>query len=279
MHSAEEMSVSEKKEFLEKLMKEGFNNTPFDELSDEEQAVDTVYVAMQEDDEEKAYEFIDYALSLDTKCELAYEALGDLADNQHVAGACFKMGADIGLRKYLSKEDHAENNESVEVGMFYSMFETRPTIRCLYKYGDTLLGAGNYDDALEVFKEVLRLNTSDNMGARYALLHLLIGNEEKEEFLRCYKKYKDDSSTQMKYAHLLFLYVFERENTKAIEKAKKEALESSKYIPKLLAKRQEDGSLHGAYAMGSKEEADMYDFMFGQFWEEVDGAIEMLNAK
>ena len=136
-HQFEKMTDKEKKTFLDSLMKNGFDNTPFDDLTTEQQAIDAVCVAMDDDDEDKAYELIDFALSLDPTCELAYEALGDFSDNIHVSGACYKMGADIGLAKYLDGASAETNTKSkkhtgVSSGMFYSMFETRSTIRCLF---------------------------------------------------------------------------------------------------------------------------------------------------
>ena len=278
-HQFEKMTNKEKKTFLDSLMKNGFDNTPFDDLTTEQQAIDAVCVAMDDDDEDKAYELIDFALSLDPTCELAYEALGDFSDNMHVSGACYKMGADIGLSKYLDMSKEEEKNsrkqKSVQVGMFYNMFETRSTIRCLYKYGDTLFTDEQYLLAKQIFEKIMYLNSSDNMGSRYVLMHIYLALEDDKSFKKILKKYNDSTSYFM-YAKALHGYIYKKDDAKVLSRLKKEALAANAFIPALLRDGSDCEFLPNTYRIGSTEEADIYEDMYGDLWKKTEGAIAWL---
>lgn len=83
-------------------------------------------------------------------------------------------------KKYFNKEN---------AGHFYGIFETRPYIRGLYLKANYLILDGKFKQAIDVCKEILRLNNNDNIGARYLLMAIYAYLEEEQLMLNLYKKY------------------------------------------------------------------------------------------
>lgn len=80
-----------------------------------------------------------------------------------------------------------------DMGEFYMVFETRPYIRLRHNYMQFLYTVGLYKQALYEAEEILKLNTNDNMGARYTLMHLYAHFDMFDEALDLYERYPEDS--------------------------------------------------------------------------------------
>ena len=78
------------------------------------------------------------------------------------------------------------------IGEFYQTFQTRPYIRGIFTKADNSLKDGKYRQSIKEFKEVLRLNNGDNLGARYALMAIYALLEDEKEMLKLYKKYPEE---------------------------------------------------------------------------------------
>ena len=81
----------------------------------------------------------------------------------------------------LEDEKYFSNDN---IGCFYGIFETRPYIRGLYMKASCLLADGKVKQARDVCMEILRLNESDNTGARYLLMAIYAYLEEEKELLK-----------------------------------------------------------------------------------------------
>ena len=101
------------------------------------------------------------------------------------------------LAEGLAKEKERLQKEGFfdkdNIGMFYSIFETRPYIRGLYLKTTNLLDDGKYTQGVESCKEILKLNNSDNTGARYLLMATYALLENEKEALKLYKKYPENN--------------------------------------------------------------------------------------
>ena len=82
------------------------------------------------------------------------------------------------------------------VGKFWLILETRPYMRLLLSYADTLVECGKMRLAVEVFEKMIGLCEMDNLGARYRAMHIYAYLEDEESALKLLKKYPDDD-TQM----------------------------------------------------------------------------------
>lgn len=82
------------------------------------------------------------------------------------------------------------------IGEFWLIFETRPYMRLLDKYSDSLVNCGKMRLAIAEYEKMLRLCTNDNLGARYRLMHLYVFLEDEQSAMKLFKEYPDEESTQ-----------------------------------------------------------------------------------
>ena len=83
------------------------------------------------------------------------------------------------------------------IGHFWLITETRPYMRLLDTYADILYTSGKMKLAAKILEEMIRLCESDNLGARYTLMHIYCHLEDEESALELAKKFPDDDSVQM----------------------------------------------------------------------------------
>lgn len=83
------------------------------------------------------------------------------------------------------------------MGDFWGIVETRPYMRLRYCYMQTLADNGMMRKACAEGEELLKLCTNDNLGVRYALMHLYACMEDEQAALAINKRYAGDDETQM----------------------------------------------------------------------------------
>jgi len=86
------------------------------------------------------------------------------------------------------------NDENI--GHFWLITETRPYMRMLDTYADTLYNCGKMKLAAKIYEEMLRLCENDNLGARFTLMHIYCHLEDEESALELAKKFPGDDSVQ-----------------------------------------------------------------------------------
>ncbi len=154
----------------------------------------------------------------------------------------------------LQKEKFFEKDN---IGLFYGIFETRPYIRGLYTKADYLICDGKMKQAIDVCKEILRLNENDNTGARYLLMAMYAYFEEEKEMLNLYKKYEEEDLEML--FPLFALYYKLGNDTKAkdylkrINKANPDFIKFFKGTMKV-----NDKVPNGYYGRGDSSEVIMY---------------------
>lgn len=87
------------------------------------------------------------------------------------------------------------NEESI--GSYWGIVETRPFIRLYSNYLDLLLNCGMILEAKKVAQEIIKYNESDNLGARYILMHIYAYLEDEKSILELHNKYDEHEETQM----------------------------------------------------------------------------------
>ena len=157
-------------------------------------------------------------------------------------------------KKRLEKENYFDKDN---IGHFYSIFETRPYIGGHYMKADILLLTGKIKQGIEVCKEILRLNESDNTGARYKLMAAYAYLEEEKPALDLYKKYPEENLEML--FPLFALYYKLGDETKAksylnrINKANKHFIKFFKETIK-----ENEDVMAGYYQKGDSSEVLMY---------------------
>ena len=105
------------------------------------------------------------------------------------------------------------------IGHFYGIFETRAYMKGLCQKAFHLTIDGKIKQARDVCKEIIRLNTNDNLGSRYLLMAIYAYLEDESEILKLYRKYPEDTLGML--APLFILYYKLGKDNKALEYLKK----------------------------------------------------------
>ena len=162
-----------------------------------------------------------------------------------------------GLEKERKRLENANFFQQDNIGYFYGIFETRPYMRGLYAKANYLLLDGKIKQALNVCKEILRLNKNDNLGARYLLMAIYAYLEEEQEMLKLYKKYSEEN---LEMLFPLFVLYYKLGNDDLAKKYLKRINKANANFLKLFKgtiKINED-TPKGYYAIGDASEVIMY---------------------
>ncbi|MEN0064325.1 MAG: tetratricopeptide repeat protein [Myxococcota bacterium] len=112
----------------------------------------------------------------DLRCLDAHTHLGNFEfDNPQVALGHYE----VGLR--IAELTLGPGFDGV---LLWGHLDNRPFHRCLHGYGLCLWRQQRFDDAIDVYERMLRLNPSDNLGARFLLLDLRAGRSWEEHIDR-----------------------------------------------------------------------------------------------
>lgn len=225
-----------------------YENTPLDEA----------YELLEEAENAKtikdAKRLAKKAFETSNACFDAKLFLADLEENSLKSRKILNEGLEFEKKRLEEEGYFAKEN----IGSFYGIFETRPYIRGLYTKAHNLSNEGKYKKAIEVCKEILRLNESDNTGTRYLLMALYAVVEDEKAILDLYKKYNEEDNLEMLFP-LFALYYKKEDDSKAkkyldmINKTNKHFIKFFKETIKL-----EEDSMPGYYSMGNASEVLMY---------------------
>jgi tetratricopeptide (TPR) repeat protein len=187
-----------------------------------------MYHAWEENSPARRITLAHEALGLSADCADAYVLLAEEeADSVKRALELYKQGVDAGARALGTK--YFEEN----AGDFWGLLETRPYMRARQGLAETLWRLKRYEEAIEHYHELLRLNLGDNQGNRYALLDLLIQFEHYEEALDLLDQYRDEWSAVWLYSRALL--EFQRNGASAAAKRiLRQAIEENRFVPAYL---------------------------------------------
>jgi tetratricopeptide (TPR) repeat protein len=235
------------------------------------QAQELVYDAWEEPNRQKCLALARKALRISPYCTDAYNLLagksGSLEERQELYAKGVKTGRTVLGDSFFQKE----------AGHFWGSLETRPYMRALAGLSKCLWKKGLRQEAIENYKELLRLNPNDNQGIRYILINCLLAEEMDKEAEKLLSVYQE-SSCFMLYSEALLS--FRRLKQNKADKFLKEALLSNSYVPAYLLKLKHlPWSLPGYYSYGSMEEAIIYAADACVVWENTSGALAWLAER
>jgi tetratricopeptide (TPR) repeat protein len=212
------------------------------------------------------------ALELSPDCADAYVVLAEESRGPDAARALYEQGVAAGERA-LGPELFAQ-----EAGHCWRIVRTRPYMRARFGLARSLEELDRRADAIEHYRELIRLDASDAQGVRYLLLTALLLAGRDEEAATLLDQF-DDPTAQWCYGRSLC--VFRREgDSRAARESLRAALRSNRHVPRFLT--EEDDELHeapSAYAPGSREEAMICDEELGEAWRATPGAVDWLRAQ
>ncbi len=156
-------------------------------------------------------------------------------------------------RKRLEKEKYFEKEN---IGIFYGMFETRPYIKGLCFKAKYLLEDGKIKKAQDICNEIIRLNESDNTGARYLLMAIYAYLEDEKNLLKIFKKYDEESLETL--FPMFALYYKQEDDVKAKKYLTKINKLNPNFIKFIKGEIEPTSDYYGYYSIGDLSEVLMY---------------------
>lgn len=211
------------------------------------------------------------ALDISPDCADAYVLLAEeTTRTPEEARELYERGVEAGERA-LGKEAFED-----AAGEFWGILETRPYMRARAGLAEVLAVIGERRQAIEHYRELLRLNPNDNQGNRYLLTHLLLQESMDDELAELLAQYEDDGSAEWAYTRALWHFRREGagENATAALQA---AFAHNPHVPLYLVGAKKLPDLPPAYiGRGDENEAVAYLFEAVEDWIVTPGAAEWL---
>ena len=165
------------------------------------------------------------ALEISLDCADAYVLLAEeTTRTPEEAREFYEQGVKAGERA-LGPEAFEE-----ETGEFWGILETRPYMRARAGLAGVLSALGERRQAIDHYRELLRLNPNDNQGNRYLLTHLLLQEVMDEELEELLSQYEEDTSAEWAYTRALWQFRREGASEKAAE-ALRSAFAHNSFVP------------------------------------------------
>jgi tetratricopeptide (TPR) repeat protein len=213
------------------------------------------------------------ALKLSSDCADAYVLLAQ------EAATTVEQAIDYYTRGVAAGE-RALGPEAFEsdVGHFWGILETRPYMRARLGLAHALWSIGRGDEAVAHGEEVLRLNPTDNQGARYLVLLWLQELGRDEDAGRLIRRYKYDGGTEWTWCEALAAFRKGGDRATA-RKALTQAVETNPHVAAYLTGRKKSPkSLPDFVSVGSQEEAAAFAQEAAVAWRMTPGALDWLST-
>ena len=212
------------------------------------------------------------ALEVCRDCADAYVLLAEEANTSiEKAKELYEQGVKAGERA-LGPEMFKN-----DAGYFWGILETRPYMRARAGLAQCLWTLGRREEALEHYRDMLRLNPNDNQGIRYILANCLLDAGQEQELEKLLEQYGDDIAATWPYTRALLLYRQEGPSSRA-KKALSEAKTCNRFVPLyLLGKKQLPRHLPEYVGIGDENEAIAYVADALEIWQKTPGALNWLS--
>jgi len=237
-------------------------------------AQEVMYDAWDEPNRSKRIKLAKKALKISPDCADAYVLLAqDTAATGEQALKLYQSGVDAG-RRALGEDFF---NDPSNIGYFWGILETRPFMRAVQGMATTLWELNRYDEAMELYRELLRLNPDDNQGNRYLLLDLLMEIDRIEDVERLLEDYREDWTADWAYSQALLSYRKHGDSRKP-KQALKQALQVNQHVADYLTGKKRIPAVDFPYiTMGGEDEAIDYASRHFDYWRKTPGAVAWLK--
>lgn len=238
------------------------------ELKGEEalyQAQQLIYEAW-ESSGKKRIDLAKQALALSKDCAEAYVLLSEEVDDIEGKIKLLREAVESGARALGS------DWEKKYKGVCWGAIETRPMMRSMARLALALQSDEKLDEALEIYRKLLKLNPNDNQGIRYLFLNALFEANLSDEFEKLIKEHGDDPSAALQYTKAL--HFFRKKDQNKAKNALKEAFKANPYVPIFLSDEVEmPDESPSSIGFGDEREAIAYVLDHGYLWLETNGSL------
>lgn len=236
-----------------------------------EAASELIDRAWDEDDPEVQVALAFRALQISPDCADAYLFLAEFAPTDQEALQLHEQAVEAAVRA-IGPDRFREFT-----GHFWGIMETRPYMRARLELAESLLQAGRVDEAVDHYRELLKLNPNDNQGCRHRLAAVLLRSDRLDELEGLLREYPNDSLADWTYTRALL--EFKRHgDTDETRTLLRRAEQGNPHVPAFLAgARQLPRELPEFFSPGEETEAIGHAAGFLPAWRETPGAIPWLR--
>ena len=258
---------------MESFLK-GFAGIGRSKRSAVDEAQQVMYDAWEAPTRQRAVALAKKALTISADCADAYNLLAEQsAESLEEVLALYRKGVEAGERA-LGKKAFKE-----DVGYFWGLLETRPYMRARAGLAQSLWEAGQREEAVEHYWDLLRLNPNDNQGIRDLLMPCLIELDCDKEAEKLFKQFEEDGMAVWMYSRALLDFRKYGDSPNA-GKSLKAAIDENKHVPSyLLGRKKMPRTLPGHYGFGDDNEAVLYAHGNRAAWKGTPGALKWLAAR
>jgi tetratricopeptide (TPR) repeat protein len=252
---------------FEKSAEEGAGRS----LTTLEQAQELAYDAMEASGRLKI-KLARRAVSACPDCADAYVILGEASASPEEARGWYERGIEAGARALGADKFAALRGE------FWEHLETRPYMRARLAFAQALQELGHEQEALDHYRELLRLNPNDNQGVRYLLVPALLERGDGDEADRLLREYDGDIQAMWPYAQALRAFQLEGNGSRA-RTALENAIQVNPYVVQYLLDPDTIPPVAPPhFALGSREEAAYVADGLQAAFEVTPGALSWLRT-
>ena len=162
-------------------------------------------------------------------------------------------------------------------GNFWRQPAARPYLRARMGLAECLRALGRVPEAVEHFKEMIRLNPEDKAGARYRLMACLLELDRNDELQDLFQRFDGDRAALWAYGRALWMYRREKDTGNS-RKEMMAALEANHFAPNYLMKKKDlPAQPPPSYTPGSEAEGIVIGLELRGAWEATEGAVWWLG--
>jgi tetratricopeptide (TPR) repeat protein len=212
------------------------------------------------------------ALKISPDCADAYVLLAEeTTEELQEKLDLYEKGVQAGERALGAKMFEEER------GHFWGITETRPYMRARLGLAECLWWLERDEEAIEHYQEMLLLNSGDNQGVRYLLIHCLLEHGDHENAATLLKQFEEDNTAVWLYSRAILMYR-RGGSSPAATVSLQEALTNNPYVSTyLLGKKRLPKLLPEYIQLGQESEAIAYAVDALPIWLETIGALAWLQ--
>lgn len=166
-----------------------------------------------------------------------------------------------------------------EVGYFWGLLETRPYMRARAGLAAVLYHLGEKQRAADHYRDLLRLNPSDNQGIRYVLLPCLLELGSDEQATQLLRRYKSDVAATWAYGRALLVFRSDGSGQRSHALLDK-AIAANPFVPAyLLGRKRLPDAMPPYIGIGDQSEAISCADDLLEAWRATGGALQWLGAR
>lgn len=215
--------------------------------------------------------FLQRALEADPDCVDAHLMLGMESESLDKALQHLRRAVDAGKQKLGDEWEKLQ-------GHFWGYVETRPYMRAKCELAMCLWAARQYDEAIQHYEEMLRLNPGDNQGVRELLLSAYLERGNDANATKLIEQYEDESAV-WEYARLLLAFRAADDSPMA-RKLLSKARKVNKFVPKyLLGDRMVPSERPQYVGVGDESEAIECAVRLLPAWRNTPGITSWLRGE